>query len=397
MLENATRICEAKFGGAIGPEDDGFRSVATLRPAAGRMSRSDNANRSIRPHPQRPVSAVSRARNRSCTSPTDGGARPTSIATRRSGGGEIGGVRTLLVVPMLKENELVGVIAIYRQEVRPFTDKQIELVTTSPRRRSSPSRTRACSTSCAESLQQQTATADVLKVISRSTFDLQAVLDTLRRIGGATVRGRNRHPFAPVRGRRLSPRGELRHLRRIRANTCATRIRSSRAEARLSGEQRSKAGTVHMPDVAGRPGIHLGEARELRWPSHHARRPAAARRTPIGVIIIYRQQVRPFTDKQIELVHHLRRPGGDRDRERAAVRRGAGAHPRARAVGRGVARARRRHPGGELDRSTCRRCSTPSSTKATQLSGTEAGAIYVFDEASKAVPVARDLRNDRRT
>ena len=52
-------------------------------------------------------------------------------------------------VPMLKDDELVGAIAIYRQEVRPFTDKQIELVRTSPRRRSSPSRTRGCSTSCA--------------------------------------------------------------------------------------------------------------------------------------------------------------------------------------------------------------------------------------------------------
>ena len=81
-----------------------------------------------------------------------------------------------MVMPMLKEDELIGMIAIYRQEVRPFTDKQIELVRISPRKRSSQSRTRGCSTSCAsapttsrESLQQQTATADVLQVISRST------------------------------------------------------------------------------------------------------------------------------------------------------------------------------------------------------------------------------------
>ena len=89
---------------------------------------------------------------------------------------------------------MIGAIGIYRQEVRPFTDKQIELVRTSPPRPSSPSRTRGCSTSCAsvptiESLQQQTATADVLKVISRSTFDLQTVLDTLLEYRGAALRG----------------------------------------------------------------------------------------------------------------------------------------------------------------------------------------------------------------
>ena len=100
------------------------------------------------------------------------------------------GARTLLAVPMLKENELIGAIAIYRQEVRPFTDKQIELRPISPRRPSSPSRTPDCSTSCASSLQQQTATADVLKVISRSTFDLQVGARHAGRIGRATLRGR---------------------------------------------------------------------------------------------------------------------------------------------------------------------------------------------------------------
>ena len=96
---------------------------------------------------------------------------------------ELGGIRTLVVVPMLKESELVGAIGIYRREVRPFTDKQIELwYRTLLRRPSSPSRTPGCSMSCGKHRrlsQQQTATADVLKVISRSTFDLQTVLDTL--------------------------------------------------------------------------------------------------------------------------------------------------------------------------------------------------------------------------
>jgi len=300
-------------------------------------------------------------------------------------------IHTLLGVPILKGDDLLGVIMIYRFEVKLFTDKQIELIETFADQAAIAienvrlfdeiqARTRDLS----ESLQQQTATADVLKVISRSAFELQAVLDTLvesaTRLCGADIghialpKDAGSFQTAATFGFSSELKAEFVHLEFKPGRGTAT------SRALLEGR------TVHLVDAQTDPEYNLPEIQKIGAYHSMIGTPLLREGTPIGVFALARLAVRPFTEKQIELLTTF----ADQaviaienarlfDEVQARTSELARSVEELRALGE-VSRA----VNSTLDLETVL---STIVTKAVQLSNTDAGVIYVFDELDQTLRV----------
>src|SRR5262249_18661803 len=302
MLEKAVQVCGAKFGNLWLREGDAFRIGATY----GAPQAYANSLRSTPVHRPDPETGLAQmVRTKKPFQVSDITAASERKDKMRQALIELAGARTLIGVPMLKNDELVGGIGIYRQEVRPFTDKQIDLVANFAAQAVIAientrllNELRQRTDDLSESLEQQTATSEVLKVISSSASELQPVFDTMAENAVKLCGAERAYVFRfdgellrAVATYNVGPENKQFVLN----NPIAPGRRSVSARAAL--ERR----TVQVPDVQADPEFAYA-IRDVDPIRTVLAVPMLKGDDLIGTIIIYRIAVDTFTDKQVTLI-----------------------------------------------------------------------------------------------
>ena len=299
ILASAVRLCGADNGAVHRWDGDALHLIATHElPAVYVELRKQTPHR---PHQhsasgrmlasKSPVHIVDLAADRAYLE----GNPPTVAAV------ELAGVRTTLAVPMAKEKELIGSFTVGRREVRPFTDKQIAIVQNFAAQAVIAIENARLFQELRETLQQQAAAADVLKIISRSTFDLQAVLDTLLELA-VRLCGADLGAVHPQREnfRAFAIYGGPDTHREVAGSVLFEPDRGS-----VMGRTAMEGKPVQVADVLADPNYTLREAQQKLGYRTVLGVPILREGRPIGVIVLMRFTVRPFTDKQIELVQNF--------------------------------------------------------------------------------------------
>jgi GAF domain-containing protein len=307
MLESAARLCDASFGNIFRWDDDALRLVATYNtPAAFAEARSQLPLRRDQNNPIAEMLAAKTvlhvddlAADERYTNKRD----PNIIAAV-----ELGGIRTCLAAPMLKDDELIGALIVYRQEVRPFSDKQIALVQNFANQAVIAIENTRLLNELRESLRQQTATSEVLQVISSSPGDLQPVFQAMlenatricdavfgniyRREGdGLHLVASHNTPAAFVEHRQGSPYRPSSTTPMGRAIASKTAVHVLDAAVEPAYIEERDPGMVE--------GVELGNIRTF------IAVPLLKETELIGVLTVFRQEVRAFTDKQIQLLQNF--------------------------------------------------------------------------------------------
>ncbi len=298
MLENAVRICEAKFGNIYRWNGNDLTLIATHNtPAA--LAETRKRSPILRFGRKNPVARM--IDTKTVVHVEDAAVSEAYIEHDPAAveSVDLGGTRTFVAVPMLKEDELVGAFALSRQEVRPFTDKQIELVKNFAAQAVIAIENARLLNELRQSLEQQTATSEVLEVISSSPGDLEPVfasmLQNAVRICDATFgniyRWDGTHLHLVASHNAPPAYVEYRKQKPFRAD-------NPFAVARMIN---SKA-PVHVTDLGDEA---YAEGVQLAGIKTFLAVPMLKDDNLVGAFIVSRKQVRPFTDKQIALVHNF--------------------------------------------------------------------------------------------